>query len=60
MAALSIRVVDDQSSNVAFLKRTVEREGIRDIPVIYGTARTTKESKREGLSAGAVDGTHPV
>ena len=60
MAAPSIRVVDDQSSNVAFLKRTVEREGIRDIPVIYGTARTTKESKREGLSAGAVDHTHPI
>ncbi len=60
MAAPLIRVVDDQSSNVAFLKRTVEREGIRHIPVIFGTARTTHESKREGLSEGAVDDTHPV
>lgn len=60
MAAPSILVVDDQSSNVALLKRTVEREGIRHIPVIFGTVRTTKESKREALSAGAIDDTQPV
>ncbi|MSU67289.1 MAG: hypothetical protein EXS40_01760 [Opitutaceae bacterium] len=60
MAAPSIRVVDEQPINVSFLKRTLEREDVRSIPVIFVTARTTTESKRDGLSMGAVGYTHPI
>jgi CheY-like chemotaxis protein len=52
--------VDDQSRNVPFLKRTLKPEGIRNVPMIFVTARKTPESKRDGLSAGAVDYPHPV
>jgi hypothetical protein len=60
MADLSIQVVDDQSNNVSFLKRPLQRGGIGSVPMIFVTARKTEESKREGLSAEAVDHTHPV
>jgi CheY-like chemotaxis protein len=60
MAAPSSHVVDAPSSNVPFLGRTFQRESIRNIPVILVTARKDQESKREVLSAGAVDDTHPV
>jgi len=60
MADLSIQVVDDQSSDVPCLKRPSQRGGIGSVPMIFVTARKTKESKREGLSAGAVDHTHPI
>jgi len=60
MAAPSIHVVDDQSRNVPFLKRTLKPEGIRNVPMIFVTARKTPESKRDGVSAGSVDYPHPV
>jgi CheY-like chemotaxis protein len=41
-------------------KRQLKPEGIRNVPMIFVTARKTPESKRDGLSAGAVDYPHPV
>jgi CheY-like chemotaxis protein len=60
MAAPSIHGVDDQSSNVPFLKQTLKHERIRNVPMIFVTAPNNQKSKREGLSAGAVDDTHQV